>query len=164
SPVQYSFNVDATAAPSPLGTIAFLCSGLPRGALCNFSPPSENQDYAAITLTVGTTARPAVASVAPFGFGDQRPMYAILFPMLGLAGIVVLPGRRRSSSQGKGRRKGVWVRLVLGLGGMFVLLALAGCGGRPQHDGFTPPGTYTITVTAAAGSTTANTTVTLTVQ
>jgi hypothetical protein len=164
TPVTYSFNVDATAAPSPLGTIQFTCSGLPRGALCNFSPPSENQDYATITLTVGTTARPAGASVAPFGFGDGRPVFAILFPMLGLAGIVVLPGRGRSSRKGKSGRKGMWLRLALGLGGMVVLLALAGCGGRPQHDSFTPPGTYTISVTAAAGSTTANTTVTLTVQ
>jgi surface-anchored protein len=83
--------------------------------------------------------------------------------MLGLAGIVILPGRRRSTSKGKASRK-LWLRLVLGMGGMAVLLAVAGCGGRPQHNSFTPPGTYTISVTAAAGSTTASTTVTLNVQ
>src|SRR5262249_23608182 len=107
------------------------------------------------TLSVGTTPKPTSAAVRPFGFGS--PVYAILFPMLGLAGIVVLPGRRN-------KRKKTWLRLLLGLGGMAVLLAVAGCGGRPQPDRLTPPGTYTITVTAGAGSTTASTTVTLTVQ
>jgi uncharacterized repeat protein (TIGR01451 family) len=162
TPVTYTFNVDATAAPSPLGTIAFNCGALPAATQCNFNPPSEGQDYATITLTINTTAKPATASVAPSGFGaGGRPVFAMLFPLLGLAGIVVLPGRRRSAN---GRKKKAWLRLFLGIGGMAMLLALAGCGGRPSHQSFTLAGTYTVTVNAVAGSTTASTTVTLNVQ
>jgi hypothetical protein len=77
--------------------------------------------------------------------------------MLGLAAIIVLPGRSKTKKKAR-------LRLIIALGAMGVLMALAGCGGRPQHNTFTPPGTYTITVTAAAGNTVANTTITLTVQ
>src|SRR5262249_9611042 len=71
-PATYSFVVDATAAPSPLGSIAFSCGVLPIGTQCIFNPPSENQAFATINLTISTTAKPT-ASVSPFGFGQGRP-------------------------------------------------------------------------------------------
>jgi hypothetical protein len=158
TPATFAFIVDATAASPPLGAINFGCGGLPTGAQCSFNPPSENQPFATISLQVGTTPPPAHAFVTPFSFGDKPEVYAILLPMLGLAAIVVIPRRPRS------KRKKSWLRPAFALGGMAVLLALAGCGGRPAHNTFTPLGTYTITVTASAGSTTASTTITLTVQ
>jgi uncharacterized repeat protein (TIGR01451 family) len=158
TPATFAFNVDATAASSPLGAITFSCGGLPTGAQCSFNPVSENQAFDTISLQIGTTPAPTHAVVTPFGFGDRPAVYAILVPMLGLAAIIVLPGRRRSN------RKKSWLRPAFALGGMAVLLALAGCGGRPTHNIFTPLGTYTITVTASAGSTTASTNITLTVQ
>jgi len=44
-----------------------------------------------------------------------------------------------------------------------LLLALAGCGGRPNFAG-TPVGTYTVTVTATSSSASGSATVTLNVQ
>jgi hypothetical protein len=158
TPATFAFIVDATAASSPLGAITFGCGAMPIGAQCSFNPPSENQPFDTISLQVATTPPPAHALVTPFGFGNRPAVYAILLPMLGLAVIVVLPIRRRSKT------KKSWLRPAFALGGMAVLLALAGCGGRPGHNTFTPLGTYTITVTASAGSTTASTTITLTVQ
>ena len=56
--------------------------------------------------------------------------------------------------------------VILGVLILIALLALAGCGGHPKGEDNshpTPPGTYQITVTATNGTTSAQTTVTLTV-
>jgi uncharacterized repeat protein (TIGR01451 family) len=153
TPAMFSFTVDATAAPSPLGTVAFSCTNLPSAASCAFNPASENVDFATVALTMNTTPRSAISN-APFGLDSRPPMYALLLPGLGLAAIVLA-----------GRRSKMRLRVAMASGAL-LLLAFSGCGGKPTPvpQNFTPSGTYTVTVNAAAGTTTSSTTVTLNVQ
>jgi hypothetical protein len=100
-----------------------------------------------------TTSGPSAASVPMFRGG---PTYALLFPGLGLVGLVFLGKRSKKNRRTR-------LRWAMVLSGLVLLLALVGCGGSPHNTG-TPPGTYTITVTGASGTTSGSTTVTLNVQ
>jgi hypothetical protein len=148
-----SMDFTVTAAPG-LGAITFSCSGQPFGVNCSFNPPSESQTSATITMTVTSTGNRA--QFFPTGPGNEPPIYALLFPLLGLLGL------RGIGRLGVVSRRVVRVRLAVALAGLLLLLALAGCGG-----GFTgtPGGTFQITVTATSQSTgqSASTTVALTV-
>ncbi len=149
STTSATFTVDAA---SGLGTITFSCSGLPAGAACSFNPPSENQVTATVTMTVSTTA--GSAALHPFGGNSNTPIYAVLLPILGLAG-VTLRGKK-----GKAAR----LRLAFLLAGAMMLFSLVSCGGRGSNQvGGTPAGTFPFSVTATSGAASASTTVNLTV-
>ena len=148
STTSTTFTVDAA---SGLGTITFSCSGLPAGASCSFNPPSENQVTATVTMTVSTTA--GSAALHPLGNSSNTPIYAVLLPVLGLAG---LPLRGK---KGKAAR----LRLALLLGGLMMLFSMVSCGGRGSQVSGTPAGTFPFSVTASSGATSANATVNLTV-
>jgi hypothetical protein len=137
---------------SGLGQVTLSAGGLPAGTLAAFNPPSTSQLTTTVTLTITTAA--ASASAAPIFPGG--PTYALLFPALGLVGLVFAG---RASKKNKKTR----LRWVMTLSGLALLLALAGCGGRPHFNG-TPPGSYTITVTATSSSASGSGTVTLNVQ
>jgi len=92
----------------------------------------------------------ASTSVAPMFRGGSA--YALLFPAMGLLGLVFA-----------GKKKKIGLRVVMAVSAMVLLLALVGCGGRPHFAG-TPPGSYPITVTATSGTTSGSATVTLNVQ
>jgi apolipoprotein N-acyltransferase len=77
----------------------------------------------------------------------------LTFPVFGLVAIG-LTGRKNRKTR---------TRLVLSFIGLVSLLAFAGCGGG-AHRVTTPPGTYTITVTAATTTVQVSTQVTLNVQ
>ena len=144
-------SMDFTVESSPgVGVITFSCSGLPPGASCSFNPSSENQLTATVTMTVTTAA--GSVSVVPFGGHRTTPVYAVLLPLLGLAGL------------GFGRKKGNQrrLRLAMLLAGLLMLLIFAGCGGRGQTPG-TPRGTFPVTVTATSSTAQASTTVNLNV-
>ena len=148
STTSTTFTVDAA---SGLGAITFSCSGLPVGASCSFNPASENQITATVTMTVSTTA--GSAALQPLG-NNNTPIYAVLLPFLGLAGLT-LRGKR-----GKAAR----LRLALLLAGLLMLFSLVSCGGRGNNQvSGTPAGTFPFSVTATSGATSASTTVNLTV-
>jgi CSLREA domain-containing protein/fimbrial isopeptide formation D2 family protein len=130
-------------------TVTFGCSGLPSGTLCSFNPPSSSLLTDSINMNIATSG-PSASSAPIFPGG---PTYALLFPALGLLGLVIA-GKRSKKTR---------LRLAMAVSGFVLLLALAGCGGRPNFNG-TPPGTYTITVTATSGTTSGSATVTLNVQ
>lgn len=147
SSTSTTFTVDAA---SGLGTITFSCSGLPAGATCSFNPPSENQISATVTMTVSTTA--GSVALNPLG-NSNTPIYAVLLPVLGLAGLTF------RGKKGKAAR----LRLALLLGGLMMLFALVSCGGRSNQVSGTPAGTFPFSVTATSGTTSASATVNLTV-
>jgi uncharacterized repeat protein (TIGR01451 family) len=142
-------SLDFTVESGPaVGLISFSCSGLPIGASCSFNPASENKPTATVTMTVTTT--PFSSSVVPFGGNRMTLVDAVLFPLLGLAGLGLV------------MKKGKQMRLAMLLTGLLVLLIFAGCGGVSRSQS-TPAGTFPITVKATSPTGQASTIVNLTV-
>jgi hypothetical protein len=161
--------VTVSAAGGFGGAVDLTCSVSPNTApapTCSFNPaqvgtPTNGQ--ATSTLTVSTTGPTAILLQT----GPRRggpPIYAVLFPIFGLAllGVGLRPGHER-------RRKllGFAICCLL-IGGPVFQVA---CGGGGGGGGTSKPGTlagnYTVTITGTSGSpehTQHTTTTTLTVQ
>lgn len=130
--------------------VGFTCSGLPAEATCSSTPiaGSGPNTPVNVNITVTTTA-PHLTMLQP----NHRRYYLATFFSGGLplAGILLLatPRRRRSAA-------------LLGLMVLALLVTLPACGGgsgsggggggQQHQDPGTPAGTYTVTLTAAAGS------------
>jgi subtilase family serine protease len=128
--------------------ISITCSGLPAGVNCSASPITLAGPSKVVTSTITVTTTAATAAVLQH---NERPYYfaAMLFGALPFASIFVVAARRR-------RR---W-SMLLGLLVLTFLIGLPACGGGssshtppPPVVTPTPAGTYTINVTATAGST-----------
>jgi sugar lactone lactonase YvrE len=111
------------------GTVYLACSGLPKDAVCNFTPGGV--DFAVtpgpqnVILTVNTGVAPAITA-------------SILFPsLLALAGLVFF--RRKHSMP-----RGLMVALVL-VAAAASTLGLTGCGSGTNYA--SPGGSSTVTVT-----------------
>jgi hypothetical protein len=130
--------------------IQLSCSGLPAGAACNFNPSSviPNLGGIPVTLTISTTGKTSASLFARTNF-----LWA------GLPCLFLLWRRafRRD-------RRIILAAILLAVG--FSVIA---CGGgsssspAPPNPNQTPPGTYSITITAADGSVQRTTTFNLTV-
>ena len=125
---------------------------------CKFSPSSVSNASGTSTLTISTTG--PSAALVPVS-NRSRLFYALLLPIFGVA----LMGTGIISR--KKRVLGMVLTSMMILG----LLFLAACGGGNSGSGGggsgggTPAGTYTISISGAAGSTTAKpVTIMLTVQ
>jgi subtilase family serine protease len=122
--------------------LAYVCSGYPSLSTCTFSPVSPNQSTA-VTVNIATTASTS-AQARPFDHGT-RIFYAALLP--GFFGIVLVAGSRRRLLGGM---RMLGLILVLGTSALW----LGSCGGSNNSSTGTqgtPPGNYTITVTASTG-------------
>jgi hypothetical protein len=140
-------------------SVSLACGGLPVGATCNFSPASAtvNGSAATSTLTIATAARTAMNS-------SGRPVSPLLPGGVLLAGICMPFALRRRRTVACAQHYGMLVLLI-------GALALHGCGGGSGSSGAsgggapgTPAGSYTVTITATAGSTTHTATYVLTVN
>src|SRR5262249_7630850 len=129
------FGFTVTSSSALLGGINFTCNGLPSGAACSFDKQGETQPQTLVTMRITTPAKTSVP--ATMNSGGTVPLYATL--LLPFFGLVQLRGRGR-----KRKTKSVGPRVAMLLGGFLLLLALAGCGGRPGTTG----ATYPISVTA----------------
>lgn len=141
------------------GTVSFACSGLPAGAACQFSPASitATNQPAQTTLTITTTA----ASAAVLHATEAAPEIPTLAaPALALVLLPLLRIRQR----GRGK---LGLLLVVAIVSSFTAM---GCGGSssgstaPPASSGTPAGSYTVVVTATAGSTTHTLPINITVQ
>jgi len=154
----YSLSIAAT--PGAAGTATLSCSGIPTNATCTISPSSLNLSSganAAFTVTVNTqvvkTASLAIDRVKLAGIG--------LIFMVPVA--LLLASRPRSSYR---------VRACVLLLAFMPLIALTGCGGGgststppvPPQTLITPPGNYTLTVSATTSKATVSQALTLTVH
>jgi hypothetical protein len=148
---QFVFDVEDD--DPTLGMVAFGCSGLPVGTTCTFNPPSTNLPVSTVTMTV-TTSNGASNAISGMNMDGGKPLLyaALLFPVFGLVAMA-LGGRRSRKPR---------LRLAMVVVGAMALLSFAGCGGA--HRITTPAGNYQLTVTAAATTVQATTTVTLTVK
>jgi hypothetical protein len=148
-----------TLTITPLGgfnqTVSFTCSGLPFGANCSFVSTSGG-DTMTIT-TVATSAR-FDQTVSP----GKALFYAMLFP--GFLGLVSVGAKRTRC-----RMRLLAVLCVVGF--CLACLACSSSSSSSSSSGSghttgsgTPAGTSTVIVTAAAGSLSHQTAITLTVQ
>jgi len=129
-----------TGLPNAVGTAALTCSVQPSPPLaptCSISPASLSFPGTPATLTVSTVG----SSSALLSHRDHRLLYALWLPLMGL---VAGAGLRSSKHRRKGKLKKTALACALFAGLMFPLA----CGGGSTPR--TPPGTYTINVTATA--------------
>jgi len=138
--VSTSMSNPTTALP-----LTYACTGVPAlpasEIACQISP-SNGQNVSAAAVTVSLVTTPATAQLRPFG--SSRIFYALLLP--GLFGVVFLAGSRT-----RGIRL---LSLIVVLG--FSTLWLSACGGggggnNIQPNPGTPPGMYTVTISATTG-------------
>jgi hypothetical protein len=134
--------ISVTALGTFQGQLTFSCGGLPALATCNFSPPSVALSGGATissTLTITTSA--ATTAGVVHGLNGLTTL-ALSLPILGLvfAGVT---GRKNHK---------LW---LIAASSMFCVLLFAGCSGlgaNAVHKSGTgtPPGAYTITVSATS--------------
>jgi len=148
------------------GTVTLTCSGAPLNATCSVTPSPTDLSAAAasafFTLSIQTTAPtqslalPHQPPLPPHGRWLVGLWMALVAVMFAGAAVRVRP---------KSLPTRAWALLPLVALLMCVALgATCGPSPPPQPVGGTPPGTYTITVTATSGSITFSTPFTLTVE
>jgi hypothetical protein len=145
------YTITATAVNGPYtDTVTFSVSGLPPGATATFNPasvtPNATSAQSTLTITLGQT-------VAKSNHPSRGWSLAFLgVPFLGLL-IFRRPQRKRLIAVGT-----LMLGLVVSLG------TFTGCGQNGFNYNTVSPQTYNITVTGTSGSTSATTTVQLTVN
>ena len=142
-----TYQVQLTPHPLYTSAIAISCSNLPTQVGCNVSPSSsitvESTSGATATLSLTTTARPLPNPVTGHLI---RGYYGIWLAIPGLSLLFVsLGGNRRP------RRIAGIMMLCTILAMLLLTPACTQMNQQPPASG-TPPGNYTITVTAASGS------------
>jgi len=140
----YSLSIGGTGVA---GDATLACAGAPLGASCLIPSSIAINASQATMFTVSVKTEAAMIATVE----KQRRSW-----LWGLAifGICFLPTGIRAKQS---------IRHGVGLLVIVTLLALCSCGERTSPNG-TPRGTYTLTVTAAVGSTTEQIPLTLTVQ
>ena len=164
----YTLNLDTAGGNSLLPT-TFACSGLPRKAECIFNPsmiPAGSPDTT-VTLTITTTSNTVTVSSAGVAApmiptGGGMPPGGWLAIGISVLGLFTLASMKRQALRLSGARLCL-LGLLLVAGGY-----AAGCagdgGGFPEGASGTPPGSYTVTVTATSGTVQRTTNITLNVQ
>jgi hypothetical protein len=131
--------------PTTALPLTYACTGVPAlpasEIACQISP-SNGQNVSAAAVTVSLVTTPATAQLRPFG--SSRIFYALLLP--GLFGVVFLAGSRT-----RGIRL-LSLIVVLGFSTLWVSACGGGGGGNNiQPNPGTPPGIYTVTISATTG-------------
>jgi hypothetical protein len=159
-----TYNLDA----APLGgnfpnAVTVSCTGLPARSTCSFNPAQVNSGSGdtPIILTIATNA-PIPASAKLNGKLGVA-LYALLLP-----GLLIVAGLKRGALKhripGNGRHLPFLLLSLLLLIGLLPACGGGGGGGGGGGQPGTPPGSYTVTVTAKSGSLTHTVPVNLTVQ
>ena len=155
-----SITANVTPAGGFTGNITLTCSGMPSHAACSFNPSSLHADGSNAPLSSSVTVSTGLANVAAVPHADGTYLAAITGMGTGLFGFAFLPFAWR------GRKPGTLGRIVpFLLLAIILCLGLVGCGTLGgQTSVKTPAGSYTITVTAASGSTSHSSSFALVVQ
>ena len=153
-------HITLTPNPTTLAALNFTCSGLPAKSSCRFAPNPVPAGSAPtdVVMTITTTATQKAAMLGP------RVFYAewLGFSGMGLIGVVVVRGRRKSR-----RKAGILATFALIVLLMTVMMTVSCGGGGTIGSGTvsgTPPGTSTVTVSGTNANFTHSTTLRLTVN
>jgi subtilase family serine protease len=133
----------------------FACTGLPSGATCSAGAVSGGKSTLTISTTAASVTGKRVAANTNHRRGGSGPaMLAFCLPgFLALAGLAGV------------RRKSILSRTLFIVALSFGLAAgITGCGSSGNSNPGTPTGSSTVTITATAGSQSAMTNITLTVN
>jgi probable HAF family extracellular repeat protein len=135
--------VGISGIPNAVGTAALACTVQPSPPLaptCSISPASLSFPGTPATLTVSTVG----PSGALLTHRDHGLLYALWLPLIGLVATGAGLGSNPNRHKGKFKKAALVCALCAGL-----TFPLA-CGGGSSSSQRTPPGTYTINVTATA--------------
>jgi len=137
-------------------TVSLACTGAPANSVC--STPGA----VTVSATSASTFSVKVSTTSPSSAGVHFPNtsghWLWASAILGI-GMLVLPMSRRP---GRSLLRGM--ATMMAIAGTALLLSCGSGSSGPPGSGGTPPGTYTITITATAGSTTQALPLTLKVQ
>ncbi len=134
------------------GIATLTCANAPRGATCSVPGSINLKATSATPLTVTVTTTSSTSGRLP-------PRHATWFWATAVFGLLMLPGARRTQQSS---------RWLTGLP-FLLLILICSCGGSMQtgsqgNPNGTPPGQYTLVVTATVGSSTQSLSLNLTVQ
>ncbi len=154
-----TYTLEVSAQETLPTAVTFSCGNLPADTACTFNPASVNATSTptSVTLTITTAAR-VFATNAPTRLPTPSLLFAVglLFPTL----VVCVSTRKRRWPADVRWKHGASIGVMT-----LLLLFLAACGSDTKTPtGGTPTGTFTVTVTSAAGSVQATTALTLNVQ
>jgi uncharacterized repeat protein (TIGR01451 family) len=151
-----TYQVVLTPHPVYSSKVTLSCSNLPTGAACNFTnSPVTLLGPGSSTLNITTTARPLIPPVTSL---LTRHFYAVWLALPGLTLLGVGAGSNRR------RRRILGIFLFCALFALLLLQpACSGSNTQLPVSG-TPAGSYKVTVTAASGSDTKSSSITLNVQ
>lgn len=156
-----NFAITVTPRGNLTTAVSFSCSGLPPESGCSFTPASVTPGTSATqaALTISTTA-PSTGAGWPLDPSGHLnwPLFVALALLTFLAPLAL---RKRNEMAQRKLRRLAWAgALALAFG-----LALSGCGGGSSPaNPYTPPGTYSVTVTGTSGSQSIASQVSITVQ
>jgi hypothetical protein len=128
--------------------VSFVCSGLPTGALCGFSPATVTPSGGAVNTTLKITAPATAAAMRP----NSRPGLPIAAV---LTAVCLLGWKRRRNLQ-------LWLLLAVVAGGAGLISCGGGGGNGGGGSGGSAPLTATVTVTATSGTLQQTATISLT--
>src|SRR6478609_5073609 len=140
-----SYTVNVSRNPGFADNLTFSVTGLPGATTASFSPNPTTGNSS--TMTVTTTARPAQLAPWPTLWSPPANFSVRAWPLaICLLAIVLFAYRERAR-----RQIPRWAFAT----GAFAVLLCVGCGGggsTPPPPPGTPPGTFTLTVTATSNN------------
>jgi hypothetical protein len=148
-----SLTISVTPVNGFDAAVSFVCSGLPAGVICGFSPATVTPTGAAASTTLTVTAAATTAALHRDSRRDSGP----LFPGAALAALVFYFGWK------KRRCFPMLLLLAVYVAGLS-LLSSCGGGSSPSPQPTPQPTTSTVTVTATSGTLSQTTTFLLTLN
>jgi hypothetical protein len=157
-----TYNLSLLGSPGFSGTVALTCSGAPQNATCSIVPsiltlPAGG--LANFAVTVSTSVQTAYLKLRPDTIVAGLGLFSLFTAPIFLLIRKGTPARMWTRTQ---------IQMLCAVSAL--LITLTACSGgskgssQPVSPAKTPPGTYALTVTAAAGSTTVSQKLTLAVQ
>jgi hypothetical protein len=157
-----TYNLSLSSSPGFSGTVALTCSGAPQNATCSIVPSTvtlPGGGSANFAVTVSTSAQTAYLEAKPDTIVAGLGLFSLFTAPIFLLIRKGLPTRKWTSTQ---------IQMLRAASALLIALTACSSGSKgsspPVSPAVTPPGTYALTVTAAAGNTTVSQKLTLVVQ